>query len=138
MSRPCRLIEISGAPYERGRAYGRMAEPEIRTGIGHYAAQVKGLGLGDDDLARVVEGYLPKIEGFDPRYVEEMRGIADGAGVPFHHVVMINARTEVLKLAANPKLRETLMGDLPDGCTTIVAMPQATAEGRLIHAHNWD
>jgi isopenicillin-N N-acyltransferase like protein len=139
MSAPCRLIEISGAPYERGRAYGQMAEPEIRMGIGHYAAQVKALGLADDELARVVESYLPKIEGFDPRYVEEMRGIADGAGVAFHHIVMINARTEVLKLAANPQLRETLLGDIePDGCTTIVATPQATAEGRLIHAHNWD
>lgn len=140
MSRPCRLIEISGAPFERGRQYGRLAEPEIRTGIGHYAAQVKGLGLGDADLARVVESYLPKIEEFDPRYVEEMRGIAEGAGVAFHHVVMINARTEVLKLAANPKLRADLLDDgvEPDGCTTIVATPSATAEGRLIHAHNWD
>ena len=139
MSRPVRLIELAGAPYERGLQYGRMAEPEIKIGIGHYAAQMKGLGLTEAELAQVVAGYLPKIEGFDPRYVEEMRGIAEGAGVAFHHVVMLNARTEVLKLAANPKLREGLMGEVePDGCTAVVALPKATAEGRLIHAHNWD
>jgi isopenicillin-N N-acyltransferase-like protein len=137
MSRPCRLIELSGPPHERGLKYGREAAPEIKAGISHYAAQVKGLDLSDADLKRVVDSYLPKIEAFEPRYVEEMRGIAKGAGVAFHHVVMINARTEVLKLAGNPKLRESLLGD-PDGCTTIVAQPRATADGRLIHAHNWD
>ena len=137
MSRPSRLIELSGPPHERGLKYGREAASEIKAGISHYAAQVKGLDLSDDDLKRVVDSYLPKIEAFEPRYVEEMRGVAKGAGVEFHHVVMINARTEVLKLAGNPGLREDLLGD-PDGCTTIVALPKATAEGRLIHAHNWD
>ena len=139
MSRPCRLIEISGAPYERGLSYGLLAQPEIRAGIGHDAAQVKSLDLSDSDLSRVVERYVPKIEAFEPRYVEEMRGIAAGADVEFHHVVMINARTEVLKLAANPRLRADLLGEIePDGCTTVVATPRAAREGRLIHAHNWD
>src|SRR5579872_6469624 len=104
--RPCRLIEIAGTPYERGISYGQQAAPEIRAGIGHYAAQVRELGLSDAALANVVASYLPKIEGFEPGYVEEMRGIAAGAAVEFHHIVMINARTEVLKLAANRELRD--------------------------------
>jgi isopenicillin-N N-acyltransferase-like protein len=137
MARACRLIEISGAPYERGVAYGRQAAPEIRIGVGHYAAQVQRLNLDDSALEAIVAGYLPQIEAFEPRYVEEMRGIAAGADVAFHHVVMINARTEVLKLAASPHLRAGLL-DEPDGCTTAVAAPSATADGRLIHAHNWD
>ena len=43
--------------------------------------------------------YLPVIEAFEPTYVEEMRGIAEGADVPFEEVVLLNARTEILKLA---------------------------------------
>lgn len=137
--RPCRLIEIAGTPYQRGTSYGQQAAPEIRAGIGHYAAQLRGLGLNDAALADVVTLYLPKIEGFEPAYVEEMRGIAAGAGVEFHHIVMINARTEMLKLAANRDLRDSLLGEVePDGCTAVVVRPSATAEGRLIHAHNWD
>ena len=137
--RPCRLIEIAGKPYDRGASYGRQAAPEIRAGIGHYAAQVRELGLSDAALAAVVALYLPKIEGFEPDYVEEMRGIADGARVEFHHIVMINARTEVLKLAANRALRDSLLGEVePDGCTAVVVRPSAAAEGQLIHAHNWD
>jgi isopenicillin-N N-acyltransferase-like protein len=139
MTRRCRLIEIAGAPHERGRDYGVQAEREIRAGIAHYGAQVRDLKLEDAELARVVAAYLPRIEAFEPRYVEEMRGIADGAGVDFHHIVMINARTEVLKLATNPKLRDQLLGEIePDGCTSLIVAPGATAEGRLIHAHNWD
>ena len=138
-TRKCRLIEIAGAPHERGRQYGAQAAPEIRAGIAHYAAQVSDLKLGDADLRRVVAAYLPTIEAFEPAYVEEMHGIAAGADVPFHHIVMLNARTEVLKLALNPDLRESLLGDVdPDGCTALVAGPRATANGRLIHAHNWD
>lgn len=134
----CRLIEIAGAPYERGRQYGEQASPEIRRGIAHYSAQVRDLQLDDAELGRVVDAYLPRIEDFAPDYVEEMRGIAAGAGVPFHHIVMLNARTEVLKLAVDKGLRERLLDVEPDGCTALVIEPRAAAEGRLIHAHNWD
>ena len=137
-SRKCRLIEIAGPPFERGRQYGAQAEPEIRAGISHYGAQVRGLGLEDDDLARVAAAYLPRIESFAPDYLEEMRGIAAGADVPFHHIVMLNARTEVLKLAVSKELRDQLFDVEPDGCTALVVGPSAGAEGRLIHAHNWD
>lgn len=134
----CRLIEIAGTPYERGRQYGVQARVEIGRGVSHYAAQVRDLQLGDADLARVVAAYLPKIEGFEPAYVEEMRGIAAGAEMPFHQIVMLNARTEVLKLAVNKGLRDQLLDVEPDGCTALVVDRGASADGRLIHAHNWD
>ena len=137
-SSKCRLIEIAGVPYERGRQYGAQAQPEIRTGISHYSAQVRDLQLGDGALARVVAAYVPKIENFAPDYIEEMRGIAAGADVSFHHIVMLNARTEVLKLAVNKGLRDRLLDVEPDGCTALVVEPKASAERRLIHAHNWD
>ena len=134
----CRLIEIAGTPHERGRQYGVQARVEIGRGISHYAAQVRDLQLSDADLARVVAAYLPKIEGFEPAYVEEMRGIAAGAEMPFHQIVMLNARTEVLKLALNKGLRDQLLDVEPDGCTALVVDRAASAQGRLIHAHNWD
>lgn len=137
-SRKCRLIEIAGPPFERGRQYGVQAEPEIRAAISHYGAQVRDLGLDDDDLARVVAAYLPRIESFAPDHLEEMQGIAAGAGAPFHHIVMLNARTEVLKLAMSKALRDQLFDVEPDGCTALVIGATASADGRLIHAHNWD
>lgn len=135
----CRLIEISGKPYERGVSYGTQAAPEIRIGIAHYAKQVNALSLSDAEIERVAMAFVPRIEEFAPHHVEEMRGVARGADVPFHHILLLNARTEILKLATNPAQRAKLLSeDEPDGCTGIVVQPEASAERRLIHAHNWD
>ncbi len=96
------LIEISGAPRERGRQYGRQAAERIVKGVSYYSAQIQKLGLDQPKLAAVIRDYLPVMEGFDAAHVEEMRGIAEGAGIPFEDVVLFNARSEVLKRAASP------------------------------------
>jgi len=133
------LIEVAGPPEARGRQYGRQAAERIHKGIGHYTAQLQALGLDRASLAAVVRDYLPVMEKFDAAHVAEMRGIAAGADVPFDDVVLLNARTEILKLAASPALRERLIGagEL-DGCTGVIVLPQAAAGGVLVHAQNWD
>ncbi|MDA9487821.1 C45 family autoproteolytic acyltransferase/hydolase [Bradyrhizobium sp. CCBAU 11361] len=138
MVEPFPLIEISGPPRERGRQYGQKAAGRIKKGTTHYFAQLKELSLDAKGVAALVRDYLPVIEAFEPSYIEEMRGIAEGADVPFEDVVLLNARTEIIKLA-NPAIRARLKTpDEPDGCTGVVALPAATANGRLIHAQNWD
>ncbi|MDR3510196.1 MAG: C45 family autoproteolytic acyltransferase/hydrolase [Caulobacteraceae bacterium] len=139
MTPSCPLFEISGAPFERGRQYGEQAKAYIKKGIGHYSAQVSRLGLEAGGLHGIIRDYTPIIESFDANYVEEMRGIARGAEVSFDEIVLLNARTEVLKLAARPDLRRQLTGSIePDGCTAVVVQPKASRDGALIHAHNWD
>lgn len=138
MVEPFPLIEISGAPRERGRQYGQKAAGRIKKGTTHYFAQLKELSLDAKGVAALVRDYLPVIEAFEPSYIEEMRGIAEGADVPFEDVVLLNARTEIIKLA-NPAIRARLKTpEDPDGCTGVVVLPQATTNGRLIHAQNWD
>src|SRR5215469_495882 len=65
-----------------------------------------------------------------------MRGIAAGAEVAFEDVVLLNARTEILKLAERPDVRARLMES--EGCTGVVVLPEATADRGVIHAQNWD
>jgi len=138
MVEPFPLIEISGAPRERGRQYGQKAAGRIKKGTTHYFAQLKELSLDAKGVAALVRDYLPVIEAFEPSYIEEMRGIAEGADVPFEDIVLLNARTEIIKLA-NPAIRARLKTpEDPDGCTGVVVLPQATTDGRLIHAQNWD
>ena len=141
MSEPCPLIEVSGPPRERGKQYGRQAASRIKRGLQHYDAQLRRLGLQGAELAAMVSDYRATIDGFDETFIPEMRGIAEGAGVSFEEVALLNARTEILKLAARPELRARLRRDpaeLEDGCTGLVALPPATRDGRLIHAQNWD
>ncbi len=138
MVEPFPLIEISGPPRERGRQYGQKAAGRIKKGTTHYFVQLKELSLDAKGVAELVRDYLPVIEEFEPDYIEEMRGIAEGADVPFEDIVLLNARTEIIKLA-NPAIRARLKTpDEPDGCTGVVVLPTATSNGRLIHAQNWD
>ena len=138
MAQPCRLIDLAGAPHDRGVQYGRQAAPEIARSVGHYGAQAAALGLDHPRLAQIVREYLPVLESFDHRQIEEMRGIAAGAEVSFEQIVLVNARTELLQFARHPALLESLKAREPDGCTGVVVRPQATRDNQLIHAHNWD
>jgi isopenicillin-N N-acyltransferase-like protein len=71
--------------------------------------------------------------------IEEMRGIAEGAQVDFEAVVLLNARTELLREAREVRdAARTGESAAPDGCTGVVIMPSAARDGRLIHALNWD
>jgi isopenicillin-N N-acyltransferase like protein len=138
MAQPCRLIDLAGSPHDRGVQYGRQAAQEIARSVGHYGAQAKALGLDHHRLAQLVREYLPVLETFDHRQIEEMRGIAAGAEVSFEQIVLVNARTELLQFARRPALLESMKVREPDGCTGAVVRPEATRDKRLIHAHNWD
>lgn len=136
------LIEVSGSPGARGRAHGEGARTRIAAGIAHYSEQLAKTGLTRGELKDLVESFLPRIDAFDGTYVPEMQGIAAGANRPLEDIVLLNARTEILKLApkaANAKASKIAnVDDDPDGCTGVVAMPSATGDGKLIHALNWD
>jgi isopenicillin-N N-acyltransferase-like protein len=134
---PAPFIDISGTPRERGRQYGEQARSRIVRGIEHYSAQLEGSKLGWPEIREMAELFEPTIRGFEPSFLDEMRGIAEGAGVEPAAIVMLNARTELLKLADRRKKGKPAEID-PDGCTGIAVMPEAAAEGRVIHAQNWD
>lgn len=138
MTEPFPLIEVAGPPRERGRDYGRQAAARIHLGVEHYTAQLGRASLDWPAIRALVREYLPQIEQFEPAYVDEMRGIAEGAGLDFEAVVLLNARTEVLKLGQRPDLRARLLSEAPDACTSVVALPEATGTGQLIQAQNWD
>ena len=132
------FIDVSGSPEARAHAYGVQAADRIRRGIGHYSEQLSAFNVDSARLDVLVARYLPIVEAFDEAYVVEMRAIARGAGVSFSEIMLINARTELLKIAENPEMEKRFEAEAPDGCTAIVAGPGATRDGKVIHAHNWD
>src|SRR6266481_10143641 len=93
---PFPLIDLSGSPRERGRLHGKAAADRLRRGAKMYSEALLKNGVDWTELERRAERLVPQIEAFDPAYVEEMRGIADGAGEPFAAVVLMNARTEMV------------------------------------------
>ncbi len=131
---PFPLITLTGDAQARGLQYGRQAAERIHRSVALYSGLVERHGLGRDRLTSIVQGFLPVIASVDEDYLTEMRAIAEGAGLDFLDVVMINARTEILQLAE----LEALGRSDADGCTAVVALPEVTEAGHLIHAQNWD
>ncbi len=128
------IIELkSGPPLGRGRAYGEQAGELIRKvrdtyeeTFGHLTGQT---------WARLRErggAFLGSAERFAPDLVEEIQGIAQGAGLSFEDVFLINARSEIM---FSP---EALAREAPDECTAILAMSPATAGDGAYLAQNWD
>lgn len=133
---PSPLIEVSGTPRERGRQHGEQARDRILRGIEHYSEQLEAKSLGPKDIARLADRFEPTVNAYDPAYTDEMRGIAEGAGVDYASIMLLNARSEILKLAERDGAGPDR--DPSDGCTGVIVMPGATADGQLIHAQNWD
>src|SRR5262245_5296939 len=96
---PFPLIAVSGPPRECGRQYGKAAAARVRRSAKIYLDQLHRLLPGGRDIDDLIAAVLPRVEAFAPDYVEEMRGIAEGAELPFAHVLLINARTEIVSQA---------------------------------------
>lgn len=130
---PFPLIDVSGGPEECGRAHGQQAGDRIARSIGIYRDALAADGVDWVVARTMAERFLVDLERDHPLAVAEMRGIAAGAEVEEIDIVAINARTELLygRPAEIP-----LTG--ADGCTGAIILPDATADGRLIHGQNWD
>jgi isopenicillin-N N-acyltransferase-like protein len=131
---PFPLVDLSGSPRERGRQHGKAVPERIKRGIAMYAEALLRNGVDWAHLERRAEAMVPIVEAFDPAYVEEMRGIAEGSGQPFAGIMLMNARTEMVAAARKQHVQQ----HFPDGCTAALALPEASADGVLLHGQNWD
>lgn len=127
-------IRVEGAPAERGRQYGRAAAHLIRHGIASYRGVFEQrAGLAWDAAVAHALTFVPAIERFAPDSLQEIRGIAEGAGVPFEAILVLNCRSELMFAAARRR------GETPPGeCTSFAATPEATADGHMLLGQNWD
>ena len=138
---PFPFLSVSGAPYERGRQHGQALAARVRHSAALYGGTLDKLGFGGARGTELIRKFAVQIDAFGAHYIEEMRGIADGASLAFEQVVMINARTEVIAEArriAAAELKTAAELAPKDGCTGAVILPHKSRSGRLIHGQNWD
>jgi isopenicillin-N N-acyltransferase like protein len=129
------FVSVSGKPYERGVQYGRAARLQVRLSASRYGQTLRKLDYSEASQTALIRSLEQAVGEFRPAYLDEMRGIAEGADVPFEDIVMINARTEVL---AKARAESALQADDEDGCTGVLVLPSRSSNGQLIHAQNWD
>lgn len=127
MSSP-RIIECAGSPFEIGLVHGKSARARIHKGIAVYKTLFKeDVNLSWHAANQCAEKFLPAITQHVPHLLEEMRGIAEGAGTSFLDIVTLNARSEIALTKPN-------LSDPPDGCTAF----SKSIDGIQWLSQNWD
>ncbi len=112
--------------FGRGKEYGAQAAKEIGLCVETYRehfAHMQGLGWQDarDEAMR----YLPLVSVALPEETEMLRGVAEGAGVDFEEIMVLNTRYEMLHYPQNE-------------CTTFAVLREATRDGKVFIGQNWD
>lgn len=126
---PIPLIYLSGDAFTRGQRFGREASNSIAQNIDTYWGLFKNrVGMEPEDVLANALEFAGPIEAYSPSLLEEMRGIAYGAGRRFEEILALNVRSELMFAA----------GMKPEGCTSLGLGPKATANGHVIVAQNWD
>ncbi len=85
-----RIVELSGTPYEMGKTHGRTLKAEIRELVGRWKQDLEANYQVPADA--FIRGFLertdfrPAIDRWTPGLLDEVRGIADGAGLDFETI----------------------------------------------------
>jgi isopenicillin-N N-acyltransferase-like protein len=132
------VIDVAGNAAQRGESYGRQAAGLIALAVEHYRRDFAAKGVDWAEAGVIARRFRAQIDAFDGELAEELSAIASGAGVPVEDILLLNARTEVLFWREQEKGRKSAQETEPEGCTSALAMPQTTRDGKLIHGQNWD
>lgn len=111
-----RVVEAAGAPREAGRAHGEAARDLIATGIERWLARI-GRDHREGPEAYLAgflaaTDYLPAVRRHTPDLLEEVAGIAEGAGQPFATILAFNLLDEEWE-------HDKASGGPAPGCTSL-------------------
>lgn len=139
---PC--IEAKGTHREVGRQIGEAERDLVRAELASCEEQFPMLaGISFEECVERASAFLGPAEEFLPQIVDQLRGLAEGAGVPFDALFAVNCDEEFTCLPDQPSGpgRENASGGSrasasgpPEHCTSFAF----TTDGRTIAGHNED
>ena len=128
---PPPLVEVQGTHRELGCQIGEACREQVQHSIENAHILIdqsySTLELTWQGATIQSRKYLPFAEERYPQYVDEMRGVADGANVSFDDVMVLNA-LEAVTMDALHLTR----------CTSMAVNEERTADGHVLAAHNED
>lgn len=122
---PIPLVEARGTHREVGRQIGEQCKPHIVNLLSHLRGDLPS-NVTWEAMRDQSKVYLEYSRAVYPRYVEELEGIAEGAGVSFD---------EVFLSMCEELWEPALWGK---GCTDMAARGRATLDGSTLIAHTND
>ena len=128
---PPPLVEVQGTHREMGCQIGEARREQVQNSIenAHLLIEQSYSTLELTWGGAIIQSkkYLPFAEERYPQYVDEMRGVAEGANVSFEDVMALNAM-EAVTMDALHLTR----------CTSLAVNEECTADGHVLAAHNED
>lgn len=98
-----------------------------------------------DQVTHEASTYVAPLQTTCPRYLEEIEGLAAGAGVPFLSVLALNVRTEITFGLFTAPAHPSHADPPSDGCTALglydassSSSSSSSGRGRSFLAQNWD
>jgi hypothetical protein len=148
------VMKVAGSQYEMGRQHGALVAEDVARGpLGYYRRYVQRIfaegpvGPASPLVWAVIRGTVGRkvAAALPPETVEGLRGLADGSGLPMSRVldgavmpdslVWLVSRLSSLSRCGSAAAHRATLGL---GCTSALAWGSATADGRLLHARNFD
>lgn len=139
-------LDVSGSPYELGLAHGRAFASSIASYAAERlklaaAADWTGNSLSDEEVLSLARACLAEHEAYAPHLVEELRGIAAGAGIGSEELVVAGGFTDFIDaVAAVGSAR--VPGGRPaaavDDCTAFLVPDSLMEGGAAVLAQTWD
>ncbi len=123
MERAFPVISVAGTARQMGYQHGKQAAPLIQK----YLRWMRSLsGMPTYDLLRNALRFSPIIQRLSPRYMEEVAGLAEGAGISMAEAMLCQVRSEAAMRTAER------------GCTAFALTRSATAGGAPLAGQNQD
>ena len=129
--RDVRVLDLTATPHERGLAHGRALKAEIRELVGDFQRDLE--RTYDVEASEFIERFLketdfmPAIDEWTPGLLDEVRGIAEGAELPFEEVYVWQLADEIWSMGS---------WAMHDKCTAIAVGPRG--DQPTIVAQNMD
>lgn len=121
---------LNGSPKEIGYQHGSIGKKQVINSLETYEKLFYGYQKLTWEKAREeAKRHVEAIEKHDAELIEEMEGVADGAGVDFEDILALNARTEIALANYGGK-------GFTDGCTAIGVCKPISQD--VIIGQNWD
>lgn len=134
------ILTLSGTPYEIGFQHGLQCKEMIREFYeGIIAVHLRNIPVQCDKnkLLALTDRNLPFLEAFSPDLVQEMQGIADGAGLLFRDILFLNSFLELEDIRPLKNAGRALDNELW-GCTSFNVKASATADGKNYLGQTFD
>lgn len=145
------LLHLKGSPYEIGYQHGVLLRDEINGGAaGYYADIINGgrdvpFSIKTWLLRKYLEWkvYVPLEKSQPINILEELKGIADGSGVPYDVIFRANHHTGPLMVMTPVFAKENVeafqkLGIPMGACSTFAALGENTSGGKTIVGRNTD